>query len=101
MFGSIAKKQDTAASDIDLMLVSDALGYGDTFLALEAASARLGRAINPTIYTQQELAKRIRKGEAFITRVLAQPKVWLIGGKDDLSVSESRRPRQAVAGRTA
>lgn len=86
VFGSVAKKQDTAASDIDLMLVSDSLEYGDTFLALEAASARLGRAINPTIYTHQELAKRIKQGEAFVTRVLAQPKVWLMGGEDDLRV---------------
>lgn len=86
VFGSVAKKQDTAVSDIDLMLVSDSLGYGDTFLALESASARLGRPINPTIYTRQELAKRIESGEAFVTRVLAQPKVWLIGSEDDLRV---------------
>lgn len=86
VFGSVAKKQDTAASDIDLMLVSDSLGYGDTFLTLETASARLGRAINPTIYTHKELAKRIKQGEAFVTRVLAQPKVWLIGGEGDLRV---------------
>jgi predicted nucleotidyltransferase len=84
VFGSIAKQQDTARSDIDLMIVSDSLSYGDTFLALETASAQLGRAVNSTIYTQKELAKRIKLGEAFVTRVLAQPKVWLIGGEDDL-----------------
>ncbi len=86
VFGSVAKKQDTAASDIDLMLVSDSLSYGDTFLVLESASARLGRAINPTIYTHKELVKRIKLGEAFVTRVLAQPKVWLMGSEDELRV---------------
>ncbi len=86
VFGSVAKRQDTASSDIDLMIVSDSVSYGDTFLALETASAQLGRAVNPTIYTEKELAKRIKQGEAFITRVLAQPKVWLIGGEDDLRV---------------
>jgi predicted nucleotidyltransferase len=37
VFGSMAKQQDTAASDVDL-LVSDTLGYGDVFGALEAAT---------------------------------------------------------------
>ncbi len=86
VFGSVAKKQDTAASDIDLMLVSDSVSYADTFAALEAASAQLGRTVNPTILTVKELSKRIKQGEAFITRVLAQPKLWLIGGEDDLRI---------------
>lgn len=84
VFGSIAKKTDTATSDIDLMIVSDSLEYGDTFLALQAAAEQLGREVNPAIYTHKELAKRIKDGEGFVTRVLAQPKVWLIGGEDDL-----------------
>lgn len=86
VFGSVAKKQDTASSDIDLMVISDRLGYADTFAALEAASTQLGRTVNPTIYSTKELTKRIRQGEAFVTRVLTQPKLWLIGGDDDLSV---------------
>lgn len=86
VFGSVAKKQDTATSDIDLMLLSDSLSYADLFIALEAVSARLGRTVNPTLLNRQELAKRIKNGEAFITRVLAQPKVWLIGGEDDFRV---------------
>jgi predicted nucleotidyltransferase len=86
VFGSIAKKTDTAASDIDLMIVSDSAGYADVFLSLETASAELGRTVNPTIYATKELAKRIDQHEAFVTRILAQPKVWLIGGEDDLRV---------------
>ena len=86
VFGSVAKKQDTATSDIDLMLLSDRLSYADLFIALETVSAQLGRTVNPTLLSKQELAKRIKNSEAFITRVLAQPKVWLIGGEDDFRV---------------
>jgi predicted nucleotidyltransferase len=86
VFGSVAKRADTATSDIDLMIISDTLEYGDTFLALLAASQQLGREVNPIIYTQKELANRIKDGEGFVTRVLSQPKVWLIGGEDDLRV---------------
>jgi hypothetical protein len=41
--------------------------------------------VNPSIYTRQELARRIKQKNAFVTRVLAQPKVWLIGGEDELA----------------
>ena len=84
VYGSIAKREDTALSDIDVMLVSDDLAYSDLYAQLEAVSHRLGRTVNPTIYTPQELAKRVKRKEAFATRVLAQPKLWLIGGEDDL-----------------
>ena len=86
VYGSVAKREDTASSDIDLMLVSDDLAYSDLYAALEAVSSRLGRSVNPTLYTPQELAKRVKKKEAFATRVLAQPKLWLIGGEDALGL---------------
>lgn len=85
VYGSVAKRQDTASSDIDLMVVSDGLSYADVFEALEAIGARLGRAVNPTVYTRRELAKRLKDGNAFVKRVLAQPKVWVIGTEDDLA----------------
>lgn len=86
VYGSIAKQQDTARSDIDLLLVSDTLTYGDTILALQDLSAQLGREVNPNIFTPQDFAKRLREGGAFVSRVMAQPKVWLIGGPDDLAL---------------
>ena len=86
VYGSVAKRQDTAASDIDLMLISDTLTHSDTFAALESATVRLGRAVNPTILSSKALAKRVKADNAFATRVLSQPKVWLIGGEDDLRV---------------
>ena len=86
VYGSIAGRADTAASDIDLMLISDDLAYPDLYAALEALSQRLGRTVNPTIYTPQELARRVKRRDAFATRVLAQPKLWLIGGEDALGL---------------
>ena len=85
VFGSVAKRQDTASSDVDLMLISDDLGYGELFAVLEPLSQRLGRAVNPTIYTPAELHKRIGRGDAFITRVLAQPRIWLMGDEHALT----------------
>ena len=84
VYGSIALGTETAASDIDLMIVSDSLTYADVFGKMESAADTLGRTINPTVYTRKELAKRVSGGNAFAKRVLAQPKLWLIGSDDDL-----------------
>lgn len=84
VYGSVAKQQDTAQSDIDVMIVSASLGYADVFGALENATTTLGRKVNPTLYTPAEIAKRIQQDNAFVTRVLQQPKIWLIGTEDQL-----------------
>ena len=86
VYGSIAKRTDTSASDVDLMLLSDQVSYADVFATLEQASIRLGRKVNPTILTSKEFYKRVKDEESFLTRVLAQPKVWIIGGESDLAV---------------
>jgi predicted nucleotidyltransferase len=85
VYGSVAKKRDTAASDIDLMVISRKVTYADLFTVLEEVSTRLGRKVNATVYASQELAKRVKQDNAFVTRVLAQPKIWIVGGESDLA----------------
>jgi len=84
VFGSMAQQQDTAASDVDLLVVSDTLGYGDVFGALEAASQTLGRTINPALYSAADFQARQLGDNAFINRVMQQPKIWLIGQEESL-----------------
>lgn len=79
IFGSVASGEDTSVSDLDLMIVSEALSYPDLFAELESAEERLGRKINPTIYTPSEFARRITEGNSFVQRVMERPKIWLIG----------------------
>jgi predicted nucleotidyltransferase len=86
VYGSVAKQKDTAHSDIDVMIVSAGLGYADVFGALEAAAATLGRKVNPTLYAPAEIARRLSQDNAFVTRVLQQPKIWLIGNEEQLHV---------------
>lgn len=84
IYGSVARQEDTAASDIDLLVISPALGYAETFGAIEAAGQQLGRKINPMIYTPQDWQKRRQQKNAFVTKVLKQPKLWLIGSEESL-----------------
>jgi predicted nucleotidyltransferase len=85
VFGSVAKNKDTAKSDIDLLVVTQHLTYRELFSALEPATSRLGRVVNPTVYSRNEFEKRVREGNAFVKRVIAQPRVWIIGGDSDLT----------------
>lgn len=87
VYGSVARRSDTAASDIDLMILSDTLGYADVVVALHPLIKRMRREINPSIYTPAELAKRMKDNGAFVTRVLEQSKLWLVGDKDALDAS--------------
>ena len=84
VYGSIARQQDTAQSDVDVLIVSDTLGYGEVFGVLEDASTALGRKVNPTLYTPADWAHRMENDNAFVTRVWQQPKIWLIGNEDKL-----------------
>ncbi len=85
VYGSVAKRTDSAASDIDLMVVSDSLDYAEVMAVLEPMTERLGRRVNPTLYSRDELRKRIAAGNSFVTRVLSQSRVWVIGGEHELS----------------
>jgi predicted nucleotidyltransferase len=83
VFGSVAKGTDTAASDIDLLVVAEDLAYADLFERLAPAESTLGRKVGPTLYTPLEFARKQREDNHFVTRVMAQPKIFLIGGEHD------------------
>jgi predicted nucleotidyltransferase len=87
VYGSVAKATDQSASDIDLMIVSDSLTYSEVFGSLERVTRTLGRQVSPTVYSAGEFSKRAREENAFLTRVLEQPKLWVIGSENDLPVA--------------
>lgn len=84
VYGSVAKGTDTATSDIDLMVVTETLGYADLFERLAEAEQVLGRKVNPTLYTPAALAEKVRTENSFVLRVLSQPKIFLIGTEHEL-----------------
>ena len=87
VYGSVAKATDQSASDVDLMIVSDSLTYSEVFGTLERVTRTLGRQVSPTVYSTREFSKRAREKNAFLTRVLEQPKLWVIGSENDLPVA--------------
>lgn len=84
IYGSVAKQSEHAGSDIDLLVVSSEVTYGQLIGALEPAEKLLGRRINPTLYSPDEIHQRLSQGNSFLTRILEQPQIWLIGTENDL-----------------
>ncbi len=85
VFGSVAKRSDTAASDIDVLVLSESIEYADVFAALQSAEEKLGRTVNPTVYTPANWRKKRKDGNAFVVKVSAQPKLFLVGAEEDLA----------------
>jgi predicted nucleotidyltransferase len=84
VFGSVAKRSDTAASDIDVLVLSDSVDYTEAFAALQPAEANLARRVNPTVYSPADWRKKRKEGNSFVVKVSAQPKLFLIGSEDEL-----------------
>lgn len=78
VYGSIAKGNEHAGSDVDVMLVGDNLSYSETMQLLETAELQLQRTVNPTIYTPKEFAQRLAQGQGFLTTVMEQETLDLL-----------------------
>lgn len=85
VYGSIAKRRDTTRSDVDLMIVADKLSHGDLVRALEKPALVIGRPINPTTFSTAEFLQRRKRSDSFVSRVLSQPKIWIIGDEHELA----------------
>ncbi|MDH5274170.1 MAG: nucleotidyltransferase domain-containing protein, partial [Gammaproteobacteria bacterium] len=70
IYGSVVKGTDTAASDIDLLVVADDLTLEALYSALAPVEASLDRKISPTLYTRKEYDSRRAAGNPFLTRAL-------------------------------
>ncbi|MFP3976567.1 MULTISPECIES: nucleotidyltransferase domain-containing protein [Marinobacter] len=77
IYGSVAKGEAHAGSDIDLMLIGKDLSYSDIMELLAPAEQQLQRTINPTLYSPDEFEERIADNQSFVTRVIEQPRLEL------------------------
>jgi len=83
IYGSVAKRTDTSASDVDLLIVGDELTLEEVYAALSTAEQVLDRKVNPTLYTSEEFDRRRARNNAFLNRVLGGPVMILSGSIDD------------------
>lgn len=83
VFGSLARSNGKAHSDVDLMVIGT-ISLRQLGRSLSGAGTKLGREINPHVLTAEEFAKRRKTREHFITTVLSEPRLFVIGSDDEL-----------------
>ena len=87
VYGSLAKGSETSQSDIDLMIVGDNLSYTDVMELLIPLENKLARPVNPTIYSAQEFKTRLTAKNIFLTRVIEQEKIIVLGSENAIGLA--------------
>jgi len=83
IFGSYTKGSESALSDIDLMVIGEISARRLSHI-LSPVREQLGREINIMNMTPDELQRKVTEGNHFILAVLEEPKIFLIGGENEL-----------------
>jgi len=83
VFGSIADGSEMGTSDVDLFVLGKAT-FAEVVAALAPLRERLGREVNPVVMRRAEFAAQRAKKDRFLKRVMAEPKLFVIGSADDL-----------------
>ncbi len=99
VYGSMARGEEVASSDIDVMVVGT-ISLRDVSNRLNPLQPKLGRDINAKIYRPAEWRERVAARDPFVEGVLARPKIFVVGTADDLAKLGGHQPRHghSVAG---
>jgi len=95
VYGSVARGDERAGSDLDLMVVGE-VKFAEVVAALAPAQEALRREVNPNVYPALEFRKKVAAREPFLERVLADRKIFILGGADDLGKPRAHRQAQGA-----
>lgn len=100
IYGSIAKGTSGAASDIDLLIVTD-IPPSVLSVPLSDMNKRLGRNVSAVTYSTEEFGAMLRGEHHFIKTILEGPKIWLVGDERILDEFRHAKPRKPRARKSA
>ncbi len=87
IYGSTARGDDTAASDVDLMIIGDELAYPEVLAALLPVEKAIGRTVSVNLMNSEEFGRRLLRSDSFITRVMSLEKITLLGSLDGIETA--------------
>ena len=90
IYGSIAKGEESAGSDLDLFIVGSITLRALT-PKLSGLAEEIGREINPFVITAEELRGRLAQNDHFVGQVWAAPKLFVIGDNNELGAMGGKR----------
>ncbi len=86
IYGSVARNLEDARSDIDLMVIGN-VAVDDIHRAVAKCEKKLGREVNYVVIDFSEWRDRARKKDSFVTDIMKNAKIFIVGDEDVL-----RRP---------
>jgi uncharacterized protein len=90
VYGSVARQQERANSDVDLMVVGNA-PFGEVVSALGPAQQALGREINPNVFEADEFRSKLASGNHFLRSVMKEKKLFVLGTENELAKLASKQ----------
>ena len=88
IYGSYAKGGESLESDVDIFIVGDVSSRRLTPI-LSQLEEEIGRELNATVFTREEMSRRMNSGDHFVSSVMADRKIFLIGNEGVLeSIAE-------------
>jgi uncharacterized protein len=84
VYGSLARHEERAESDIDLLVVGRAT-LEEVLKAIGNIEASLRRPVNPTVYSVSEFKRKLASGNHFLNSVVRGEKIFLVGDEDELT----------------
>jgi predicted nucleotidyltransferase len=83
VFGSFAHSREQAHSDIDLLVIGR-VTLRQLSKLLAGVAEKVGREINPKVFTPEEFHRRKRSGDHFLKNILSEPRIFIIGDEHEL-----------------
>lgn len=82
IYGSFAKKEENAKSDIDVLIAGD-IDDSKLLLEIRKLEEKLQREINYTIFTKAEFKEKAKERGSFLAEAVENPKIMLVGNEND------------------
>lgn len=83
VYGSVARGEQRSHSDVDVMIIGD-VTMARVVPALRDAERISRREVNATVMPTFEWREKVAHPSAFMSRVLAAPKLFVVGGEHEL-----------------
>jgi len=84
IFGSQARHEEISGSDLDLMIIGD-IGLRELSSLISGQEEKIGREINPHIFSQEEFKKRRDAGDHLVLKIMAGEKIFILGTEYELT----------------
>ena len=97
VFGSVAQGKERTVSDVDVMVIGTP-SFAQVVEALNRARDGIRRDVNPVVMTEAAFRSKAAAADRFVSRVVREPKLYLIGDARELAeLAEDRTAQGASA----